>query len=118
MTTRNQKSAVKEPVGTSKGVLCAKCEHLNPPGTSECTFCGAHLYVTCHACGARNSRVNARCSECHKSMHRSLWKKWSRKLAPKKSRYKVWHFVLLSIAVFITYKLIVRLAEFQSSTPP
>lgn len=118
MTIENKKIPVGDASGVVKGVLCAKCEHLNPPGTNECRFCGAHLYVTCHACGVRNPRVNARCSECHHSMHRSLFKKWYRKFAPKKSRYKPWHFVLLAGAVYVTYRVIVHLAEFSAATPP
>jgi ribosomal protein L40E len=114
MTTEHKKTETKNLDRSDKGVLCAKCEHLNPPGTNECRFCGAHLYVTCHACGVRNPRVNARCCECKRSMHRTFWGKWARKLTPKKSRYKLWHFILLAIAVFITYKVIINLAEFST----
>lgn len=55
---------------SQKGVLCIKCEHLNPPGIETCEECGAHLYVNCQECQTKNSRVSARCSHCKRRLHK------------------------------------------------
>jgi hypothetical protein len=62
-------AAVVPPVGT-RGVLCVKCEHLNPITLDECETCRAHLWVNCHECGVKNRRVNVRCDECHRRLHK------------------------------------------------
>jgi hypothetical protein len=54
----------------ARGVLCVKCEHLNPIHREECEFCKAHLWVNCHQCGAKNRRVNIRCDECNRRLHK------------------------------------------------
>lgn len=55
---------------TIRGVLCVKCEHLNAVTLEECEFCRAHLWVKCHECGAKNRRVNIRCDECNRRLHK------------------------------------------------
>lgn len=55
---------------TVRGVLCVKCEHLNAVNLEECEFCGSHLWVKCHECGAKNRRVNVRCDECNRRLHK------------------------------------------------
>lgn len=62
-----------------KGVLCAKCEHLNPPSLGTCERCHSHLFVTCGDCGTRNERVRTRCSDCGRKLHRSLWQRIGRR---------------------------------------
>ncbi len=47
-----------------RGVLCAKCEHLNPLGIEQCETCQAPLYVSCPKCGHRNPAVLDHCLEC------------------------------------------------------
>lgn len=59
-----------ERIAASKGVLCVKCEHLNPSTLEECERCGSHLWVSCHECGAKNRRVNLRCDSCHRRLHK------------------------------------------------
>lgn len=54
----------------TKGALCVKCEHLNPGNLDACSVCGSHLYVKCHKCGAKNRRVNTRCEECQRRLHK------------------------------------------------
>jgi hypothetical protein len=53
-----------------RGVLCIKCEHLNPQGIESCEFCGSPLFVNCKDCGAKNARVNPRCTSCGRRMHK------------------------------------------------
>jgi len=54
----------------ARGVLCVKCEHLNSIALEECEVCKAHLWVKCLECGAKNRRVNVRCDECKRRMHK------------------------------------------------
>ncbi len=54
----------------ARGVLCVKCEHLNSIALEECEVCKAHLWVKCLECGAKNRRVNVRCDECNRRMHK------------------------------------------------
>ena len=92
-------------------VACHKCEHLNPVGSRCCSLCGDHLYVTCHSCGHTNERARSRCPECGHRLHRSLWRKLRRKLLPRNTKVKPWEVGLLVVAVYVTYKLIVKLSE-------
>jgi hypothetical protein len=55
---------------TVRGVLCVKCEHLNPLGVDLCETCKTHLFVNCLECGTKNSRVSPRCSDCGRRMHK------------------------------------------------
>ncbi len=103
---------VSNPKGSARrGVLCAKCEHLNPPGLSRCEHCEAHLYITCHACSHSNQRVHSRCSKCgyelHRPLHRRLIKKWLK----GKRGAMILQIILLIVAVFGAYKLVIRLAN-------
>ena len=54
----------------ARGVLCVKCDHLNPASLEECEVCKAHLWVNCLECGAKNRRINIRCDECKRRMHK------------------------------------------------
>jgi len=54
----------------TRGALCVKCEHLNPGTIEACEVCGAHLYVKCLQCGAKNRRVNTRCETCQRRLHK------------------------------------------------
>ncbi len=56
---------------TTRGVLCVRCEHLNPLEAEECEICQTHLYVNCHECGAKNPRIGARCVACHRRLHKA-----------------------------------------------
>jgi hypothetical protein len=71
MTTVENNSPETAPQGGSaKGVLCAKCEHLNPPGSTSCEFCRAELFRICPKCGQRFQDALSRCSHCGERMHR------------------------------------------------
>ncbi len=94
-----------------RGVLCAKCDHLNPPGSKVCGECGAHLFVACHYCGHKNRRVDAVCSQCGHHLHRSMWRRLQRKILGQNSKILVIEGVLLVLVVLIGYKLIVNLVE-------
>ena len=72
-STESAESNIVELVpGTRRGVLCVKCESLNDPGVDLCRRCQSHLHVFCHRCGAKNARVNSRCEQCRRSLHRGV----------------------------------------------
>ena len=94
-----------------RGVLCAKCDHLNLPGSKACDECGAHLYVACHYCGHKNRRVDAVCAQCGHHLHRSLWRRWQRKFLGQNSKILAIEAVLLVVLVVVGFKLIIKLVE-------
>lgn len=65
------------------GVLCVKCEHLNPPGVDKCINCEAHLFVFCTHCNHRNARVHSRCERCNRKLHRTVQERWKDGAEPK-----------------------------------
>lgn len=88
-----------------RGVLCPKCEHLNRWGTNECRRCGAHLYVSCVSCGAKNERVRTRCSQCGRRLHRGLTDVTSR-FPRKKFKINLVEIILFLIVIGFAYKMI------------
>lgn len=100
-----------------KEVVCAKCRHPNTDGSKVCSSCGARLYVTCHKCGHRMERVLARCSHCGQRLHRSTWRRLQKQFFPDQRKYKPFHFVLLVVMVYLAYKIIIRLVEYEEAPP-
>ena len=49
---------------TGNSILCPVCERLNALDLERCDRCGGELFIDCRRCGARNPRVNTRCSQC------------------------------------------------------
>lgn len=92
-------------------VLCAKCEQASPARARRCVHCGQYLYVTCHFCGEKNERIRHQCAGCGRTLHRSAWRKFQRLLIPKENRIRPFEICLLIIAILITYKVIVTIAE-------
>jgi hypothetical protein len=72
-------SAASE-VKNERGVLCHKCEHLNPLGLTECERCGRGLFAACPKCRQQNQRGLSRCPKCQHHLHRSVFH--SRKKRP------------------------------------
>src|SRR5262245_27946547 len=99
--------------GSTEGVPCAKCQHVNPPGSNTCEECKAHLWVVCHHCGHRNRRFDAHCIECASRLHRSALKQVSKKLFGSRRNIAAWQIATLIIAVWLVYKLIVFFVEYQ-----
>ncbi len=66
--------------GAATGVLCADCEHLNAPGSTECGYCGAALFLKCPKCGQQTQTALPRCTHCqtslrHRRRHSRLWRR-------------------------------------------
>ena len=54
-----------------RGVLCGKCEHLNPSELENCEYCDEPLHMTCTTCGQVNARVLTQCTKCRSPLHRA-----------------------------------------------
>ncbi len=53
--------------------ICPACQHVNPPGQSNCSECGTSLtHKRCHECGARVALVDEICSSC-KTRTGAIW---------------------------------------------
>lgn len=102
-----------DPSRKGRGVLCAKCEHLNAPGRGTCSRCGGHLYVSCHDCGARNERIRSRCTSCGRRMHRSFMEKYFRRVSKNTRHVTPLQVVLFIVALGIVFAVIVFAGSFS-----
>jgi ribosomal protein L40E len=63
----------------------------------------------CRHCGATNPRLAVRCSNCGRSLHKSLWRRLRRAVARRlrgRSRYQVLLVLLVLLAIyFFIYRL-------------
>lgn len=73
MMTETPSQTAPQPEHNERGLLCARCEHLNRLGQTQCEKCGAHLFVVCRHCGHENQRVHTRCRQCHRRLHGGLF---------------------------------------------
>lgn len=64
MMTSNASDTPTPSPTKSRGILCSKCERLNPHGLENCDRCGEDLFYSCHRCGERNQKVFNRCRKC------------------------------------------------------
>lgn len=65
------------PRRTGRGVLCGRCEHLNPLGLEACEDCHTPLFAPCPKCGHRNPRVLDHCENCERVPAVAAPAKWS-----------------------------------------
>ncbi len=111
MTENDPSAKAANPAAAEAGIVCAKCEELNPAGSKLCTFCGAHLFVTCHRCGHRNQRILAQCAKCGSRLHRSARRHWYKRLFPERGKFSLVHVVLILIVTLVAYLIIVKVAN-------
>jgi predicted amidophosphoribosyltransferase len=109
-----QSDAWVKPGGTEE-LICPKCQHPNPAEAVICTGCQKQLYIFCGHCGEPNFRGNTRCSKCDVQLHQSRYERWRMAKARKWVKYA--QVILLVVAVFLTYKVIVKVAEFDAPKP-
>lgn len=106
------------PATKIQGVACPKCEHVNSAEKHTCRRCGAHLYVSCTKCGARNPRVRSSCLDCGQRLHRSRWSSLDRRFSRlTRGKVKLMHIFLLILGIALAYKVVVYLAEYQPPPP-
>jgi hypothetical protein len=94
-----------------RGVLCAKCEHLNAWGRNECKRCGAHLYITCTDCGQRNERVRTRCANCTRRLHHSIFDRIGRRISKGAMQFTGLQVVIFCIGVAFALAVIIVLSQ-------
>ena len=91
---KSEKSTVLS--GSDQSLFCAKCGEPN-----------ARHSNTCFACG-----------ECGKRLHRSLWQKLEKRVFKRGTKLTSFQIGLLIVAVYITYRIIVKLAQMSWGSPP
>jgi hypothetical protein len=122
MTSNHESSAPASEAKAERGVLCAKCEHLNPSGLLSCEFCGSRLFIKCRSCGQTNHRVAGRCTQCGHRMHRSWWRsklrRVERKIFGRRPKITWFQIALLVVSVYAAYKVILMVVEYRPAGPP
>jgi len=103
---------------SDQSLFCAKCGEPNTVRSNTCFACGAHLHIVCHQCGHRNPRIAHHCGECGKRLHRSLWQKLEKRVFKRGTKLTSFQIMLLIVAVYITYKIIVKFVELPSTETP
>ena len=53
-------------------VRCVKCGRANDAGLADCADCGAHLWVICQECEAKNRRADTECTRCGRRLRKAL----------------------------------------------
>jgi hypothetical protein len=109
----NDVSAPPSPHKARKGILCAKCEHLNPPGSDVCEYCHAHLFLSCKSCGHRNERVRTRCTECGHRLHRGFFYQLRRRLTQERNRYILVYLPLTILVSYLAYRVVIFLVDYR-----
>lgn len=96
-----------------RGVLCGKCDHLNPPGSTDCEFCHRSLFHECVHCGEPIQRGLHRCPHCHgrQKKRASKHRRYLRKLTGGAFGVTWWQVLFLLVAVYITYKIVLRMSQ-------
>lgn len=101
------------PNDAGRGVLCPKCDHLNPPASTACEYCRAALYEPCQNCGKTVRRTAYRCEFCGRRLrpkptrHSRLW----RQFFGGARRITLWQVALLVVAVYCAYRLALTLSQ-------
>jgi uncharacterized paraquat-inducible protein A len=98
-------------------IVCAKCHQRSQRGHGRCTHCGAHLYVTCNECGYRNDRSATHCTRCKHNLHRSFW----RRLTKKHPKIAPVHILVIIVIFTVGLVLVIalpRLLELFGSMIP
>jgi len=60
-----------------RGVLCARCDHLNRGGATVCERCKSELFIKCAYCGEMNLRALENCGKCKHHLHRGIFRRHS-----------------------------------------
>jgi hypothetical protein len=87
----------------AKGVLCGKCDYINPAGSSKCEECESHLYIKCRECGAHTERFHSRCPECRRSLHKSFFEKMNSQIFNSRARVTPLQLALLLIFAAVAF---------------
>lgn len=47
-----------------RGILCQRCEHINPESLIDCEYCADPLRIECPSCKETNPRILTQCQKC------------------------------------------------------
>ena len=112
MKTENSPTNGEKETKSNRGVLCPKCEHLNPLGLDKCEYCQSHLFIVCKKCGTTNARALSRCSSCRQAFHGIDTPRWLRKLKGRQAFGITWkQALIIAIVAYGTYYLITKLVS-------
>jgi hypothetical protein len=101
---------------SAKGILCAKCEHVNIAGATTCNRCRSHLHIKCNDCGAINERALDHCRNCGRNLHRTILQRFTAKVSRSRIHLKPLPILLLFAVAGIIFYLVVQLTQFQLPT--
>ena len=96
----------KNAVQGEKGVLCPKCNHLNPGGLKQCEYCNSQLFVKCKKCGAKMQRVISKCPACRHRMHKSPFRKLKSRMFRRSKKITMGQRAILMIVADGAFKVI------------
>lgn len=91
----------------ARGVLCAKCDFVNPHGSTKCEECESHLYIKCRECGAHTERFHSRCPECRRSLHKSFLEKMNSRMFNSRARVTPLQVILLLIFAALAFYCVI-----------
>jgi hypothetical protein len=97
----------------AKGILCAKCSHVNRAGSTKCSRCESHLHIKCNDCGTRNERFHTRCQTCGRRLHRSFFEKLGAGGFKRQTRVTPLQIVLLLIFAAVAFYCVVIMQHVQ-----
>ena len=93
-----------------KGLLCPKCNHLNPGDLRQCEYCNSQLFVKCKKCGVKVQRVISKCPECHHRMHKSPFRKLKRRMFRRSKKITLGQVGIIVIVAYGAYRVITMAA--------
>lgn len=108
-TENNPPDEVKESK-SKRGLLCPKCEHLNPLGLDKCEYCQSHLFIVCKKCGTTNQRALSRCTSCRQAFHSVDAPRWLKKLKGQAFGITWRQALVIAVVAVVTYFVITKLA--------
>ncbi|HOX04607.1 MAG TPA: hypothetical protein P5555_20590, partial [Candidatus Paceibacterota bacterium] len=95
-----------------KGVLCAQCDHLNPPGSRDCEYCHVHLWVACPHCAQETQPVFSKCIHCNSRIERH-WRRplWWKRMFYGGRKLTISQILVIGIIALIAYLIIFELPK-------
>jgi hypothetical protein len=104
---------------SSRGILCAKCEHVNSAGSTKCSRCGSHLHIKCHDCGVVNERTISTCKSCGRRLHKNVFQKMTARVGGGGvARVKPMHIALFVVVVTVITYVVISLTQIQLPQNP
>ena len=100
----------------AKGVLCGKCDLVNPPGAHKCEECESHLYIKCKECGAHTERFHTRCPECRRSLYKSFFEKMTSGIFNSRARVTPLQLALLLIFAAVAFYCVIMIERIKLPT--